>query len=272
MLFRSATAISVAVGLPTTASALTLTGTWSGVFTLLNPSGAVLANGDLNSAGAPWYGWRTPVTGTLAFDTSTGAGTGTAAAFSFQASGLATATTITFQAIGNGMGGAGNLVLGNMGFNWSGNNGIPVSIVLDASGFYAAGADGYSTSETITGGATPATDGYVFGNIMTGTYTLPIGPSPMATTTWNTTTIQATPALGDNPSGTLPLIANSFGGSPMGTAPFPGYYANFDISSIHITGVGGGSPVPVPAAVWLFGSGLVGLVGVARRKKKSTTY
>jgi len=27
------------------------------------------------------------------------------------------------------------------------------------------------------------------------------------------------------------------------------------------------SPVPVPAAVWLFGSGLLGLVGIARRKK-----
>jgi len=27
------------------------------------------------------------------------------------------------------------------------------------------------------------------------------------------------------------------------------------------------TPVPVPAAVWLFGSGLLGLVGVARRKK-----
>ena len=25
--------------------------------------------------------------------------------------------------------------------------------------------------------------------------------------------------------------------------------------------------VPVPAAVWLFGSGLIGLIGIARRKK-----
>lgn len=29
----------------------------------------------------------------------------------------------------------------------------------------------------------------------------------------------------------------------------------------------GSSPVPVPAAVWLFGSGLLGLVGVARRRR-----
>ncbi len=29
----------------------------------------------------------------------------------------------------------------------------------------------------------------------------------------------------------------------------------------------GPSPVPVPAAVWLFGSGLLGLVGIARRRR-----
>lgn len=27
------------------------------------------------------------------------------------------------------------------------------------------------------------------------------------------------------------------------------------------------NPVPVPAAIWLFGSGLIGLIGIARRKK-----
>jgi hypothetical protein len=46
-------------------------------------------------------------------------------------------------------------------------------------------------------------------------------------------------------------------------------------NGVHSTGVadcgsglnGGTSPVPVPAALWLFGSGLLGLIGVARRKK-----
>ncbi len=38
--------------------------------------------------------------------------------------------------------------------------------------------------------------------------------------------------------------------------------------NLHLVGtVGTVSAVPVPAAVWLFGSGLLGLVGVARRKK-----
>ena len=39
---------------------------------------------------------------------------------------------------------------------------------------------------------------------------------------------------------------------------------NCGAATSHVTGYG---VVPVPAAAWLFGSGLLGLVGVARRKK-----
>ena len=46
-------------------------------------------------------------------------------------------------------------------------------------------------------------------------------------------------------------------------------FYNFSQASVTYAGFeqGQGSFVPVPAAVWLFGSGLVGLIGVARRKK-----
>jgi len=49
-------------------------------------------------------------------------------------------------------------------------------------------------------------------------------------------------------------------GYPMQVGPFPGQNPTFN---------GIVSAVPVPASVWLFGSGLLGLVSVARRK---TTY
>ncbi len=49
------------------------------------------------------------------------------------------------------------------------------------------------------------------------------------------------------------------------TLGFGGQWPQFDL--VGTMPVTGGPAVPVPAAVWLFGSGLVGLVGVARRKK-----
>ena len=50
-------------------------------------------------------------------------------------------------------------------------------------------------------------------------------------------------------------------GTQMITAPFPGQTPAFSGEMVPV------AAVPVPAAVWLFGSGLLGLVGVARRKK-----
>jgi hypothetical protein len=54
------------------------------------------------------------------------------------------------------------------------------------------------------------------------------------------------------------------------TATAPDYLAQvFETSRyyLHIEGVVNQATVPVPAAVWLFGSGLLGLLGVARRKR-----
>jgi len=258
-----ATAVTLAMGgMAGTASAQVINVSFDGVFTMLNGGGEFTPNTD--TGGAPYFGNRTAITGTMHFNTKDGSGSGTVVPFSFFGNGLASATTITFQAIGDGAGNPnGPLVLGNMGFNWNDNNGIPVSIVMDASGFFGAVGGGLSTSDVITGGSLPASNG-VAGSSKGGTYTVPIGPGPVVTTTWNTTTI-GTPILGTNPSGTLPLITDTVGGSPMPTAPFKGFNANFDITSLTVTSV----LVPVPAAVWLFGSGLLGLVGVARRRKRS---
>lgn len=71
-------------------------------------------------------------------------------------------------------------------------------------------------------------------------------------------------------------VGPSSGTAGQGNAWFAAHVAGFVIEGSEVSsawfggGDGGGSPpnvIPVPAAVWLFGSGLLGLIGVARRKK-----
>jgi len=58
----------------------------------------------------------------------------------------------------------------------------------------------------------------------------------------------------DNGAGTLC-------GTAMATSPFPGQTPIFSGTLAAV------SAVPVPAAIWLFGSGLIGLFGLAKRKR-----
>lgn len=58
--------------------------------------------------------------------------------------------------------------------------------------------------------------------------------------------------------------SDNWNGSKMIDGPFIGSSANFNVMGIQATPLV--SSVPVPAAAWLLGSGLLGLVGVARRK------
>ena len=259
-----ALAVTASLGVPASASAVVIDYSFNGAFTMLGGTGALTKNTAKSAYVTPWYGQRTAITGTMQFDTATGKGTGTVTPFLFfgdTPAFTASATNISFTAIGDGMGGPGTLVLGNMGFDWNGTLGIPVSLVMDAAGLFGtnpAGMTAANVGQVISGvGALPASNGLIAKGV-----NMVLGASPIATTTWNTTAL-AGAGMGSNPSGGLPLIADTIGGSPMIAGPFLGFNANFDVLSMTVTNV---SAVPVPAAVWLLGSGLLGLVGVARRK------
>ena len=172
-----------------------------------------------------------------------------------------------------------NLILGNMLADWNINEGIPLSMVWDASGLFNAIDYGLQAGDVISGtnlrrdgsiiadvgSATPASDGIY--NPATGTY-LNQGPAPLAVTTLNTSTF-CTPGvdcIGNALSGGAPFTDDGIAGSGMIDGPFTGIGVTFDIgsgNSLYVTSV---SAVPVPAAVWLFSSGLIGLIGFARRK------
>ena len=139
---------------------------------------------------------------------------------------------------------------------------------------------------TFTSGATP-----FFGHAWTGTVTAgfetagagswnyTMGTGASATGTYNFTLAAGQVAMGIlfdwNTSSGIPVlnIMNADGsgvdidgdgtlGTTMAAGPFAG-------SPVGFAGQAQVSAVPVPAAVWLFGSGLMGLVGVARRRKAS---
>lgn len=75
------------------------------------------------------------------------------------------------------------------------------------------------------------------------------------------TTYNFSVAAGPDTSGGVTLQFNS------ACAPIAGCVADYFIDNVTISADVEVPQVPVPAAVWLFGSGLLGLIGVARRKK-----
>ena len=62
-------------------------------------------------------------------------------------------------------------------------------------------------------------------------------------------------------TGGLPLMAGTYAIEAHNMS-----FNNIEDSSIDYTWSVEVSPVPIPSAVWLFGSGLIGLIGLARRK------
>ncbi len=139
----------------------------------------------------------------------------------------------------------------HMLFDWNGNNNIDVFVVANPSSVFGSGVGGKHVRlagappppRTACGPARAGWDGAKLG---------PNGSRPAAQK-WM---LSSADGNGDGIMG-IPMAAGG---------PFAGFNANFNAN---MTPTPDPSAVPVPAAVWLFGSGLLGLVGIARRKKKA---
>ena len=145
----------------------------------------------------------------------------------------------------------------------------------------------FSGANLIAGAIAPTYDGTV-------AQTGPAASSPIAWDfnlggTWvnsYTTAASSGDATGGSISGTINIIDNwngtdfAQGGAFTGTTsgsnftaswtslivggPFNGQTGTYNVSGTYAVA----PAVPVPAAIWLMGSGLIGLVGVARRRRK----
>jgi hypothetical protein len=222
---------------------------FQGYVTMLSPTGQPLQNSDYLDE-PRFHGMRTPISGNMVLDVGLDGlvGSGTFTPFSFAGGGNASGTGLNFVPVSELLGAipTSTLLLGNMGFDWNGSIGIPVSIVLDIGNLQTA-LMGSSVGGVIRGVFTPASDDTLFNGQL-----MPIGPSVVTTTEWNTTNVDTdgdgSPGpigFGDNPSGTTPLkvdVADNLnngtvgiGGSPMRVGPFRGYSANFDITEVTVT-------------------------------------
>jgi len=248
-----------------------------GAFTMINGSGYAVrnspspykcdkvANPNCSGVNDPyaWGGYRTPITGTMAYNTDTGTGSLTIAGFLFFGQNIvnntAQAHDITVSAIGNGTCtnndpaqgcGAGNLFLGNMLFDWN-SHVYPVTSVWDAQGFLGALSAAVPGTVIQAVGALPASNGLDFDGL-----TFLLGAAPLAVTTSNTTNNPACPIdpLVDGgrlqcasgvPSGILPLISDTIPGAPIVGTSFDGFSPNFDIRKMTVTKKNGVSAVPL---------------------------
>ncbi|NWF72266.1 MAG: hypothetical protein HXY51_04350 [Nitrospirae bacterium] len=100
------------------------------------------------------------------------------------------------------------------------------------------------------------------GNLAAGTYSLVIGGNSLSDLTSLFTAVQA-----GVPNGCVG-VSTSCNGTTYGQAYTDARLARNMLISMDVNG--NASPVPVPAAVYLFGTGLVSLVGLARRKMKAS--
>jgi hypothetical protein len=143
----------------------------------------------------------------------------------------------------------------HMLFDWSSSANIDVFVVAETSAVFGPGiarSSSFNLSNfTFTCDGPPAGSGATINCLWDGN-DLGSAGKPAGDQVWMLSSV-------DGNGDTIMGINMAPGG------PFAGFNANF-LANMD------GTPkavIPIPAAVWLFGSGLLGLVGIARRKKSA---
>jgi hypothetical protein len=209
--------------------------------------------GNLNTASGPaWTSATNPSTGSgtveqLNFGTIANASAGAFTNFTVAAGATATQTGITHiegVTLGSGANPAGILIAGLNTVSQKVQTEIADWGSLTASGTFFD-PNGGSTANALTG---PATSGSFSNGLLSG------GTVGSALSFYN---------IIGNP--TTAVAGNGMASHAVATTTYAGFW--FLTSGGQLTyNIAAAAPVPLPAAVWLLGSGLLGLIGVGRRR------
>lgn len=254
--------------LPVTAHPSSLTFSFTGNLVVTDPYGSVV----LNEVDGVMQSY-TPISATLTYDTTSGIGSSDLQIVMPDFFGYpATFHDMTLTDLG------GNLIEGNVLLDWApppgpGGNDMDLHILWDATGFFTAIDFGLEVGDILSGSKLYR-DGIAFGGNGDGH-----GDPEEELIDPNTSSfvdlMSATPYSDSFPDNTLdegpaPLAAifgtNGVSGSGTSADGFKGYFNIGSGMSMQYLG-SEASVVPVPATVWLFGSGLLGLIGMSKRKK-----
>jgi hypothetical protein len=146
--------------------------------------------------------------------------------------------------------GAGQLGM-HMLFDWNGGLNNDVFVVASASTVFGAGIGRSSTFTTSLGNNCDGKGSVSIINCLYDGKNFGSAGKPTGGQTWMLASVDG------NADGVM--------GIPMATGgPFAGFNANFNANLAPTPKV-----VPIPATAWLFGSGLLGLISVARRKRST---
>jgi len=227
---------------------------FTGNMMVVDPDGGVISN-----LGEP----LSPISANLNYNTDTGVG---GSDMSITMSGGFWSSPATFHDITLQHDAASNSINGSILVDWNGNTDMSMHVNWDATGFLNAINTGLEVGDTISGS--------ILQKDTTGDGQFDTFIDVASATPYSDTLLDRL-FPGAALEGAAPLAATdaSFGlgydidGNFIGGTPFYGVKGLINIGSGNSLTVTSVSAVPVPAAVWLFGAGLIALAGFARRKR-----